>query len=148
MHFIVSGHAHFATGLVSAAQLICGDKESFHIIDFEKGMTSQTLSAKICEKIAEAIPEQTVIFTDLLGGAPFREASLLAGKYPGLQVVAGTNLQLLVEAALEQYDYVNAKTLLDALIPRVREGVDTLAASLLASENKKQSVSDDESEGI
>lgn len=148
MHFIVSGHAYFASGLVSAAQLICGDKECFHVIDFEEGMTSKALSAKIREKTAEGPPEHTIIFTDLLGGAPFREASLLASEYPGIQVVAGTNLQLLIEAALEQDDYDNAKALLDALIPKAREGVDTLAASLAASEHKKQNVSDNEAEGI
>lgn len=148
MHFIVSGHGHFATGLVSAAHLICGDKECFHVIDFEEGMTSEALAAQIREKTASENPEHTVVFTDILGGAPFREASLLAGEYPGVQVVAGTNLQLLVEAALEQDEHADAKALLDALIPKAREGLDTLAASLAVSERKRQSVCDKETEGI
>ncbi len=147
MHFIVSGHGHFASGLVSAAHLICGEKELFHVIEFAEGMTSEALSAQLREAIAIDNPEQTVIFTDLLGGAPFREAALLAQSHPGVQVVSGTNLQLLVEAALEQDAHQNAKQLLDSLIPKAREGLNTLAASLAAAESGQKS-DDGESDGI
>jgi len=53
--------------------------------------------------VNELDSEDGIVFlTDLLGGTPFRVASTLAMQKPGWEVITGTNLQLLLEMALER----------------------------------------------
>ena len=68
-----------------------------------------------------------VIFTDIIGGAPFRQAALLASSRENLDVVYGTTLHMLVEAVLEKDHCGDVRKLVADLLPAARDGIGSLS---------------------
>ncbi|WP_246287248.1 PTS sugar transporter [Lacticaseibacillus absianus] len=106
---IVTGHGHFATGMQSALELLAGPQATIQFIDFEDGMSEDTLGVRLAAAVADA---PTLIFTDLVGGTPYKEAAKLAFAHRNVAVVAGCNLASLLETVFGNYDslpdYANA----------------------------------------
>lgn len=123
MKLIVSGHGNFATGLASAAKLITG--ETFEAVDFVEGMTGEQLNQQLEALLKDLDDSGAIIFTDLLGGAPFRQAALLAHQYANVWVLTGTNLLMLIESALSLDDIQKGqeKAFCDELLNNAREGI-------------------------
>lgn len=96
--FILTGHGHFANGLKSALDMVAGDQEAFTIVPFE-GSAAATygddLRAAITAMRAET--DGVLVFVDLLGGTPFNQAMLVTQEIPGVRVITGTNLPMLLE---------------------------------------------------
>lgn len=128
IHFIVSGHGQFASGMVSAACLIAGEADAFSAVDFPEGESAENLQSRLQEALAHAGAQGVIVFTDILGGMPFRTAALLAAGRDNMEVVCGTNVQLLVEAALERSEDDTPATLLARILPGAREGLNLLSA--------------------
>ena len=84
---------------------ILGEQPQFVAIDFPEASTTALLTQQMEEALSRLDPLEDVVFlTDLLGGTPFRVASTLAMQKPGREVIAGTNLQLMLEMVLERDD--------------------------------------------
>ena len=128
IQFIVSGHGHFASGIVSAASLIAGEAQAFTAIDFPEGDNADALAARLHAAVEAAGDAPLIIFTDILGGMPFRSAATLAQNRPNIEVVFGTNVQLLVEAVLERGEEESPAALLERILPGAREGLNVLSA--------------------
>lgn len=102
---ILTGHGAFASGMETAMIQILGEQPQFVAIDFPAASTTALLTQQMEEALSRLDPLEDVVFlTDLLGGTPFRVASTLAMQKPGREVIAGTNLQLMLEMVLERDD--------------------------------------------
>lgn len=97
---IVTGHGNFATGLLSALDLIAGKQEKLKAVDFkvedsievlEKNLRKAEMDLGECEGI--------LYLTDLAGGSPFKAAVLLS-ENKNSKVIAGANLGMLLEISL------------------------------------------------
>ncbi|ELI6423392.1 PTS sugar transporter subunit IIA [Aeromonas veronii] len=100
---IICGHGGFASGLERAMLQILGEQEAVIAIDFPESSTTALLQAQCEAALAEVDKGDGVVFlTDLLGGTPFRVASTLSLHQTEREVITGTNLQLLLEMALER----------------------------------------------
>lgn len=100
---IICGHGGFASGLERAMLQILGAQEAVIAIDFPESSTTALLQAQCEAALAEVDKGDGVVFlTDLLGGTPFRVASTLSLHQTEREVITGTNLQLLLEMALER----------------------------------------------
>lgn len=100
---IISGHGGFASGLSQALTQIIGEQTQFAAIDFPEGMSTEQLDKAMRHAIAEIDSEHGIVFlTDLLGGTPFRTASLISQHISNIEVVTGTNLQMAAEMLLER----------------------------------------------
>lgn len=97
------GHGHFASGLLSSLELIAGTQERITALDFIESMSSEELE----EQLRQSLKDKTevLILCDLLGGTPFKVASLQAyqKEEQEIQVIAGTNLPLLLNVALSYH---------------------------------------------
>ena len=94
---VVAGHGDFAAGVISAVQQIVGTGNVF------RGVNNAALDAAGLEHaIAAAVSETvaTVVFTDLPGGSCTIAARRVARASPGLAVVTGANLAMLLDFAL------------------------------------------------
>lgn len=100
MKFIITGHGNFATGLTSSVKLITGLEKALMAVDFEESMGSEDLKEKLTKEIESDQEETVVIFTDIAGGTPFNQSVLLRNGNDNIEIVAGTNLPILVEAVL------------------------------------------------
>lgn len=100
---ILCGHGGFASGLAAAMEQILGFQPQFVAIDFPAESTTALLTSQMQAALDTLAESDSMVFpTDLLGGTPFRVASLLAMNQAGSEVITGTNLQLLLERVLER----------------------------------------------
>lgn len=124
---IVCGHGKFASGITSTVALVAGEQDDLIAVDFNG---SDDLTVLLEQAINKLDCEQIIFFTDILGGAPFRTASLLANGKDNYAVVAGVTPQMLIEACLERDDYEDLHSDIDDLIDSAREGVTSLHQQL------------------
>ncbi|WED29301.1 PTS sugar transporter subunit IIA [Vibrio sp. DW001] len=138
---ILTGHGGFASGMEKAILQIVGEQEQFRAIDFPVEMTTVQLTAAIETAISDIDSNDGIVFlTDLLGGTPFRTASLLSQDRDDIEVVTGTNLQMAAEMLLER-DELNVIEFRTMALECGHRGMTSLAEQL---ENKKaQEVEDD-----
>ena len=100
---ILCGHGGFASGLEKAMKQILGEQAQFIAIDFPETSTTALLTLQLEQAISDLDSQEDIVFlTDLLGGTPFRVASTMALKKTGWEVIAGTNMQLLLEMVMER----------------------------------------------
>lgn len=98
---ILTGHGHFASGLHQAAKQIIGEQPAFQAVDFTEGCSTEQLTQQLEAAIAACDQGDGIVFlSDLLGGSPFRCASLLSMQRTDSQVFTGTNLPMLLELLL------------------------------------------------
>ncbi|MEQ4621856.1 PTS galactosamine/N-acetylgalactosamine transporter subunit IIA [Providencia vermicola] len=100
---VITGHGGFASGLLQAVQQVIGPQEQCVAIDFPEGMCTDTLQQALKKASQQCDRGEGVVFlTDLLGGSPFRQASLMALENENYQVITGTNMQMAAEMMLER----------------------------------------------
>lgn len=101
---VVTGHAHFPSGLLSAVELVAGKPEDVVGIDFESGQSSDDLRAALKTAVELLEGEEVLILADLVGGTPFNTAVLLKEQIPEkkIRVLAGINMAGMVEAVFSR----------------------------------------------
>ncbi len=100
---ILTGHGNFGSGLYSSVKLISGEKENFVVCDFVEGMGADEDLMPMLEKAVadlSATCDGVLIFTDLKGGSPFQKAVTVAYGKENIEVVAGSNLPMILEASM------------------------------------------------
>lgn len=100
---ILCGHGEFSKGMRSAVELIAGKQEAFINLDFTPEMTPDTFGNQI-EAAIHSLENKigTLIFTDLVGGTPYKESVQQALKFDNVRVIAETNVSMLLETALRR----------------------------------------------
>lgn len=94
---IVTGHGQFARGMTEALKVIAGPVNHYCAVDFSLQDSTDSLAAHLEEAMNELSDcESVLILSDLAGGSPFK-VSVELGAPRGNEVVAGTNLGMLVE---------------------------------------------------
>lgn len=97
---VVTGHGHFAEGLHTSVRMIAGENENVRYVNFEDGMSTETLAEKLNEAFDQlSACEGIVVLSDLPGGSPFKtavECSVVRSQK--IEVIAGTNLPMIVAA--------------------------------------------------
>lgn len=117
---LITGHGHFATGLASSLQLITGITENIALVDFEADHSTDTLKANL-HKAMDSLKDcdGILVLSDLAGGSPFNNASVCKAERPDqkIEVVAGTNLPMIIEGATMMVAYDDPLELAETLIP-------------------------------
>lgn len=142
---ILSGHGGFASGIDKAIHQVIGEQQQFIALDFPEESTTQQLEAQMRQAIQEIDSGEGIVFlTDLLGGTPFRTASLLSQERDDIQVVTGTNLQMAAEMLLER-DELKLIEFRDQAIECGHRGITSLAAEMAL---KDKTTTAEEHDGI
>lgn len=141
---LVTGHGHFATGLNSSLELIAGAQPNVALVDFEADHSIEILKDNLT-KALDSLKEYdgVLVLSDLPGGSPFKTAVEL--KYERMdqpiEVIAGTNLPLLIASSTMTAVFDNPLDLAEAMIP---EGKDSIVRFELAAKAEE----DEEEDGI
>ncbi len=124
--FLLTGHGHFGTGMFSALQLVTGARDFVQAVDFEEGHSIETLAANL-DKAMDALADcdGILVFSDLPGGSPFKTAVECAQSRPEgfVEVLAGSNLPMMVEGFTMMEDYDSALELAKELLETGRDAV-------------------------
>ncbi|MEW4411593.1 PTS sugar transporter subunit IIA [Clostridium sp. AN503] len=117
---LVTGHGHFATGLGSALQLIAGTADNLAFVDFEADHSTETLTNNLSNALDGLKGcDGVLVLADLAGGSPFKAAVECKFARPDqkIEVVAGTNLSMLVEGFVMMGAFESPLDMSEALIP-------------------------------
>ena len=122
---ILTGHGVFAEGVGGALEMVGGPQANFEKVTFLEDEAAE-YPAKLHDAIARMAEKcgEVVVFCDLLGGTPFNQAMIGAAKTPGVEVVTGTNLPMLLECLMTRDDSTTAKELADNAVEVGRTGID------------------------
>ena len=96
---IITGHGKFGSGLRSSLDLIVGNYDFVKSVDFTEEKSPGTLREEI-RNFVNLTENKVYIFTDLVGGTPFKVSSELTLDYSNIEVLSGTNLPMLVESTM------------------------------------------------
>lgn len=123
IHLIVCGHGQVADGLMTGLRLLSGEVPHCQAINFNEGMSSESLAQALQAAVRQAGDEAVLFLTDIIGGTPFREAALIAHNRPNTEVISGVNLHMLVEASIERDDAQSLSQLVEDLIQSAQGGI-------------------------
>lgn len=144
--FLLTGHGEFSVGLSSSLAMIAGEQDNFEIVKFDEGVALEDYQGEVKQALDELSEknEGVVVFTDLLGGTPFRIASTLVSEYENVEVITGTNLPMLLEGTMLRFSIdENATELSRALVSSAKEGITSTSEIMAAHVDTKESGSDD-----
>ncbi|MBM3116753.1 PTS galactosamine/N-acetylgalactosamine transporter subunit IIA [Jeongeupia naejangsanensis] len=136
---ILTGHGRIASGIQEAITQVFGAQADLHVVDFPDGMGTGDLEARLATVLG-ACTGETVFFTDLLGGSPFRIASTLAQARPGTEVIAGMNLSMFAEMLFERDDIATAAEFRQRAIEAGQGGITSLADRLARQQKRAEAV--------
>lgn len=124
---IITGHGKFGTGLKTSLDLIVGDHNFIKPVDFTEEKSPEKLKEEI-KSIVKEVDSNVYIFTDLVGGTPFKVSSELILEHNNLEVLCGTNLPMLVEATMmvSLGCDINSESIKDAGISSIRPQAKTV----------------------
>ena len=140
---LITGHGHFATGLGSSLRLITGNTENIEYVDFEADHSTETLAHNLNQAFDRLKNcDGVLVLSDLAGGSPFKTAVECKFARPDqpIEVIAGSNLPMLIEGSMSMAIYENPLEMAEALIPT---GKDYIIRFELAEHND-----DTEEDGI
>ena len=116
---LITGHGHFATGIGSSLQLITGIAENIAMVDFEEDHSTDTLKANLNAAIDSLSHcDGILVLSDLAGGSPFHNISICKVERSDqkIEVLAGTNLPMVIEGASMMAAYDDPADMVEALI--------------------------------
>lgn len=98
---IITGHNHFASGILSSLTMIAGAKDNVYAVDFLSDDNDISLEGKFNKIIDENKDSEILFVCDLMGGTPFKVASKLAFTNNNYEVVTGINLGGLIDTSMK-----------------------------------------------
>lgn len=114
---IVTGHGHFASGLTTSLNLIAGEPKNYAAVDFEATDSTDDLAKKLTSAMDTLSDcDSILVLSDLAGGSPFKTAVELGFPKGNVEVVAGTNLGMLVEINLTRTFSEDVKALAESAV--------------------------------
>ncbi|WP_436860486.1 PTS sugar transporter subunit IIA [Mammaliicoccus lentus] len=94
---IICAHGELAYEFKNSAEMIFGDVKEIFPISFHPGESTEELKMKIKSVITENKFDEVLIFTDIFSGSPYNAAAMIAIENNNVDVIAGTNLPLILE---------------------------------------------------
>lgn len=114
---IVTGHGHFATGLTTSLNLIAGEPKNYAAVDFEETDSVETLEKKLIVAMDSLKDcDSIIVLSDLAGGSPFKTSVEIGFPKGNVEVIAGTNLGMLVEINLTRTFMDDVKALAQSAV--------------------------------
>ncbi|HIZ19057.1 MAG TPA: PTS fructose transporter subunit IIA [Candidatus Olsenella stercoravium] len=121
---ILTGHGIFAEGVGAALEMVGGPQQDFAVVTFleeEAGEYPAKISGAIVD-MAEKCGE-VVVFCDLMGGTPFNQSMMAGATIPGVRVVTGVNLPMLLECMSMRTDATTAEELVQTAVEIGQMGI-------------------------
>ena len=123
---LVTGHGHFATGLGSSLELIAGAQPNVALVNFEADHSIEVLKENL-NKAFDSLKEYdgVLVLSDLPGGSPFKTAVECKFERPdqAIEVIAGTNLPLLIASSTMTSVFDSPLDLAEAMIPEGKDSI-------------------------
>jgi mannose/fructose/sorbose-specific phosphotransferase system IIA component len=135
---VLIGHGPLASGMGGAVEMICGPQDGFAIVRLRPEDDVEHVAKRLngaLGRMGVAEDGEALIFADLFGAAPANAAASLLRSRPNLEIVAGMNLPMVLDALLSR-EGVTARQLAERAIESGRESVRDVGAVIRAALNR------------
>ena len=119
---LVAGHGDFAAGLISAVEAVTGRGDLLDPIEV-KGLCGEDIQLLLRERLK--VNGATIIFTDLQAGSCTMAARRLLREMPGVLLVSGANLPMLLDFVMSSAEAHEAAR---AAVERARAAISVYEA--------------------
>lgn len=127
---LIVTHGGLGRALMEAAGMLVGGSDLVWTVGFEPGQGVEDLDAAVRSALAELAPAEGVLgMADIPGGSPARVLGGLLLERPGLELVTGVNLPMLVEVLLARRE-LDLKELVGHALQTGAEGIVDIGALL------------------
>ncbi len=122
---ILASHGEFAEGIMRSGAMIFGEQVDVAACTLMPSDGPEDIKAKMEEAIARFEDKEQVLFlTDLWGGTPFNQASMLIkGHEDKWAIVTGLNLPMLIETYASRMSMETAHEIATHVVKTAKEGV-------------------------
>lgn len=130
---VLIGHGSYASGVLSAVELVAGVPEQITAVNFVKGEGVEQLKANLIQAILSLKSQDVLVMTDIVGGSPFNVTAQLLIENAGekleknIKAVAGTNLAAVIQAVFMR-ETIPFDCLAGEVAQAGREGVQDILA--------------------
>jgi len=121
---LLTGHGHFADGMMSSMHMIAGNVEYCEAVNFEETESTEQLEVKLnaaFDKFKDL--DGIIVCCDLLGGSPFKSSVVLSLARKNIEIIAGANLPLLLEMSFARLNATDVTELADTLVDTARGSI-------------------------
>ncbi|SFW92186.1 PTS sugar transporter subunit IIA [Amycolatopsis australiensis] len=95
---VLAGHGRLPSGVGEAAEMILGPQSRLKVCELSPRDSPEEFGVRLLALLGDAT--EALVLADLHGGSPFNAVRALAATRPGLQLVSGLNLPMLLEVLL------------------------------------------------
>lgn len=131
---IITGHGKFSSGMFDAINFIMGAQKD--VVKVEFGDIDLDAYSNQIEDIIKSSREGTLIFTDIIGGTPFRISALLCTKYDNVYLITGSNVSMIIEAIVRR-ENTPLKELADQIIDTGKLGIQLFDKQLIKEKSQR-----------
>ncbi|RCW48697.1 MULTISPECIES: PTS galactosamine/N-acetylgalactosamine transporter subunit IIA [unclassified Halanaerobium] len=121
---MIIGHGKFAEGINSVIELIAGKQDKLAVVNFLEEESTENLAENIRQKMRELECDDYLIFTDIAGASPFKKSVEISLKEKNAEVIAGTNVPMLMEILFKRND-LSLKELKDEAVKTGKNQIKT-----------------------
>jgi fructoselysine and glucoselysine-specific PTS system IIA component len=102
--FLIATHGKLASGFKSSLDLIAGETENIFLVEayVDENVSIEAALQKVLDGLSS--DDELIVFTDILGGSVTNQVLQLGANRPGIYVVAGINLPVVIELILADAD--------------------------------------------
>lgn len=105
---IIVGHGNFGSGLNSTLELIAGKQDFVKYADFTEDKSPQDLKNEVKYQLDSFKDKDKIyLFTDVVGGTPFKVACELKLEDDRIEVFYGTNMAMIIETCMNSQFGIN-----------------------------------------
>jgi PTS system mannose-specific IIA component len=97
--FLIASHGHLASGMKSAVEILTGPTDAIEAVDAYVDDTDYVPQIRTFIE-ASREGDESVIFTDILGGSVFQKVMAAEPEKHGVMHVTGTNLAMVIECLI------------------------------------------------
>ena len=121
---LLTGHDQFASGLLSAINMVAGSQPFIKALSFEDHHAA-TYPAELRAAISSLRTEANgvIVLTDFMGGTPWNQAMIATQDYSDIAVVAGANVPMLLNTLEYRESDYSLDDMVEELIAAGRDGV-------------------------
>ena len=113
VNLILISHGTFAEGLLNATELIIGEQKNVKTFALNEGDSIEQLELDVEDAIKELSQDaEVLVLVDLFGASPCNVSVRLVQRYPGVKIVTGMNLPMMIEVAMNR-EHMSAAELVE-----------------------------------
>lgn len=125
---IITGHGKFSSGIMDGINFIMGAQKDIVKIEFDD--TDLDAYSNKIEEIIKCSEKGAIIFTDIIGGTPFRISTILCTKYDNVCVITGANIPMIIESIIKR-ENMPLKELIVQIMDTGKNGIQTFDKNVI-----------------